>query len=357
MIDQKSILFSWILSAFLSIPLSQAAKDNQTDTQLRSKEDLRIMFYNVENLFDTFDDPAVDDEEFLPGGAKSWTYYRYKEKLNNLAKTIIAVGGWEPPDLIGLSEIENFQVLLDLTNETPLKSFGYQIIHENSMDSRGIDVALLYLPEKVKKLKHKSIRFGEGVGLQTRDILFTTFCFQDKDTFSIYVNHWSSRYGGKEFTREKRMLAADVLKSHVTGELLNNPSSKLIILGDFNDEPDDESLHNILGAKSAKKASVSHGSQNEFLELYNLSFPDFQQGRGTLTYKEIDYTWFLFDQIIVTGTLLEGVGLKVKGQQCHIFSADWLLENGRPKRSYQGPIYKGGFSDHLPIFVDLYYKE
>lgn len=357
MVDQKSIVFSWIISAFIFISFDQViVQDGHTGSEYRGEDGLRIMFYNVENLFDTFDDPATRDEEFTPDGAKNWTYYRYKEKLNNLAKTIIAVGGWEPPDMIGLCEVENFQVLLDLTNDTPLKKFGYQVIHENSMDSRGIDVALLYRPEKLNTVSHQMIRFGVDEDIITRDILYVTFGFMDRDTLSVYINHWPSRYGGKEFTEVKRLLAANTLRAHIDDVILKKSASKIVVMGDFNDEPNDESLHDILKANLVKNAAISHDSLPESNELYNLSSADFQQGRGTLTFKEIDHTWFLFDQIIVTGTLLEGNGLQTVGMESHIFSADWLLENGRPNRTYQGPIYKGGFSDHLPIFLDLYYK-
>lgn len=316
---------------------------------------MRIIFYNLENLFDTFDDPATRDKEFTPDGAKNWIYYRYKEKL--IILPIIAVGGWEPPDMIGLCEVENFQVLLDLTSETPLKKFSYQVIHENSMDSRGIDVALRYRSEKLNKVSHQMIRFGVDEGIITRDIFFVTFGIMDKDMFSIYINHWPSCYGGKEFTEEKRLLPANTLRAHINDVILKNTASQIVIMGDFNDEPNDESLHDIIKANSVKHAAISHDSPLASNELYNLSSPDFQQGRRTLTSKEIDHTWFLFDQIIVTGTLLEGDGLQTMGMQSHIFSADWFLENGRPKRTYQGPIYAGGFSDHLPIFLDLYYKK
>jgi hypothetical protein len=126
------------------IPGAPAKNNCETDYNQQEETKLRIMFYNVENLFDTFDDPAVNDDEFTSGGGKRWSYYRYREKLNNIAKTIIAVGEWEPPVAVGLCEVENFQVLLDLITETPLKKFDYQMIHENSTDQCGMDNALLF---------------------------------------------------------------------------------------------------------------------------------------------------------------------------------------------------------------------
>lgn len=343
----KSTIISILLFAFHVHSIAQS-----TDflAASRGESGLRIMFYNVENLFDTFDDPSTNDEEFTRDGEKSWSYYRYKKKLNNIAKTIIAVGGWEPPDIIGLCEIENFQVLLDLTTETPLKKFGYQIIHDNSMDRRGIDNALIYLPGKLRKMHQQSIKIPTQNQYTTRDILYASFAFQETDTISLYVNHWPSRYGGKMFSEERRLLAASTLRSHADSILTINTASKLLVIVDFNDEPSDRSINEILNAKEVE-------SLTENYDLYNLSFPDYNQGEGTLVYKEIDYTWFLFDQIIVTPSLLNGYGLTVKGMKSNIFKAEWLMENGRPYRTYQGPIYKGGFSDHLPIFIDLYYKD
>lgn len=347
---QKHILITLIFFAFAQISFGQfAMMDAEFDPESRGDDGIRIMFYNVENLFDTFDDPAINDEEFTPGGEKSWSYYRYKEKLNNIAKTIIAVGGWEAPALIGLCEIENFQVLMDLTSETPLKKYGYQIVHENSADLRGIDVAILYRPGKLIKIDHKPIRIDDP-SLVTRDILYASFSFQQKDTIHFFVNHWPSRYGGKEFSEKKRVKVASVLRANVDSLYNSYTLPKILIMGDFNDEPSDQSLLVHLNAILA--ASVISPKQ-----LYNLMFQDFHYGRGTLTYKEIDYTWFLFDQMIISGAAINGQGLSTKGKKSVIFKSEWLLKNDRPFRTYQGPIYRGGFSDHLPIFLDMYYKD
>ena len=206
------------------------AQENYSNAQLESqgKNGLRVMFYNVENLFDTFDDPAINDDEFTPIGDKNWTYYRYRDKLNKTAKTIIAVGGWEPPDVIGLCEVENFQVLLDLTTETPLKKFGYQIVHENSKDSRGIDNALLSLPGKLNKIEHRAINVNLDKGKSTRDILYASFSFQEKDTTHFYVNHWPSRFGGKAFSEDKRIAAANSLKLSIDSLQKLNPENKVL---------------------------------------------------------------------------------------------------------------------------------
>lgn len=347
--NQKHILISWIFSAFATISFAQTTGSNsEFSPEPRGDKGIRIMFYNVENLFDTFDDPAINDDEFTAKGDKNWNYYRYKDKLNKIAKIIIAVGGWEAPALVGLCEIENFQVLMDLTAKTPLKKYGYQIVHQNSDDRRGIDVAILYRPEKLVKKHHKSMKIGDDTFV-TRDILYASFSTQQKDTLHFFVNHWPSRYGGKEFSAKKRVKVASVLKSKTDSLFRNNENPKIVIMGDFNDEPSDPSLASTLHA-------IPVTSPIEPEQLYNLTFQDYRSGKGTLVYKELDHTWFLFDQMIVSGAIVEGQGMLTKGKKNTIFKPDWLLKNGRPNRTYQGPIYRGGFSDHLPIFLDLYYK-
>lgn len=343
----KFISISWIFAVLSTVSIAQKIAVSKFNQEPRSDNEFRIMFYNVENLFDTFDDPFVDDDEFTKNGEKDWSFYRYQQKLNNLAKTIIAVGGWEPPEIIGLSEVENFQVLHDLVTQTPLKPFNYQIIHENSNDARGIDNALIYRSGKINKILHHPIGIPD---LNTRDILYVVLSYRTLDTIHLFVNHWPSRYGGKDFTEHKRMLVAKKLRQSVDSLFRPDRNDKIVIIGDFNDEPNDISL-----VKELKALSLENGLDDH--QLYNLSFPDFKDGNGTLVYKQIDHTWFLFDQVIVSGSLISGDGLQVKELKNHIFKVDWLLKNERPNRSYQGPIYRGGFSDHLPIFIDLHYKK
>jgi len=322
---------------------SQSAASN-------APREYRVMFYNLENLFDTYDDPLTLDDEFTPDGAKSWSYYRYQKKLNAIAKVIIAVGEWNPPAAIGLCEVENFQVLLDLTTKTPLKSLGYQIIHENSNDSRGIDVAMLYRPEVAQRIDHVSVSL-KNADWTTRDILLARLFFlQTGDTVHFFVNHWTSRYGGKEQTEPRRHKIAHLLRHSVDSLQSINPSAKMLIMGDFNDEPVDKSLQEVLRAFPTDDPIDAR-------QLYNLAYADSRIGKGTLVFKEINNTWFLFDQIMVSGSLIDGAGLIIKGRKLNIFGPRWILKDQKPFRTYQGPIYKGGFSDHLPIFIDLYLNE
>lgn len=340
----QAIIITLLFSSGISLDLT-AQVTNSTETP-----EHRIMFYNLENLFDTYDDPHTSDEEFTPDGLKSWSYYRYQKKLNDLAKVIIALGEWNPPAVIGVCEVENFQVLLDLTTKTPLESFGYQIIHENSSDPRGIDVALLYRSELAKRIDHVSIRLKD-TDFKTRDILLARLFFpQTEDTIHVFVNHWPSRYGGKEQTEPKRFEIAHLLRHHVDSLQIIDPEIKILVMGDLNDEPTDKSLKEILNALPADKSIDQH-------QLYNLCFDAYRSGKGTLVFKEINNTWFLFDQIIVSGSLIDGEGFIVKGRKIAIFDPPWILNDEKPFRTYQGPIYKGGFSDHLPIFIDLYQDE
>ena len=340
----RLVLAALIWAGISPVAMAQQAVELQHADQEKVS---RVMFYNLENLFDTYDDPLTNDDEFTPDGAKRWTNYRYQKKLLDLAKVIIASGEWSVPHIIGLCEVENFQVLLDLVNKTPLKSYNYQIIHENSPDDRGIDVAMLYLPDFVKKLSHHTIAIETGGAWKTRDILASAMVLNMTDTIHFFVNHWPSRYGGRERTESKRLITARTLKYHVDSLFSIRGNTKIVVMGDFNDEATDKSLLNVLQAIPLSD-SISENA------LYNLSFPDLKSGLGTLVFKEINHTWFLFDQIIISGSLISNTGIRVKNKKSTIFKQPWLLREGRPFRTYQGPIYKGGFSDHLPVFIDLH---
>jgi endonuclease/exonuclease/phosphatase family metal-dependent hydrolase len=205
-------------------------------------------------------------------------------------------------------------------------------------------------PDKLRKIEHRNIAINQDGVSATRDILYASFAVLELDTVHFFINHWPSRFGGKEFTKHKRSAAAQVLKSKIDSLQKQKPAAKVLITGDFNDEPSDESIREILQA-------LPYQNNAKATELYNLSFPDYRKGAGTIVYKEIDHTWFLFDQIIVSGTLVAANGLMIVEKKNHIFKAEWLLKDDRPYRTYQGPIYLGGFSDHLPIFIDLHYKD
>ena len=313
---------------------------------------LRIMFYNVENLFHPEDDSLKKDEEFTPEGLRHWSFYRYHQKLNRIAQNIIAIGEWEPPAIVGLCEIENKRCLEDLIYLTPLKTFGYEIIHQESPDQRGIDVALLYRPDFFEPLATKFIPivFPEDRH-PTRDILYVEG-MANKDTLHCFVNHWPSRYGGQLESAPKRNHAAQILKMCFDSIQSSNPAAAIIALGDFNDSPSDHSMADILMAL-ADTTSITND------HLINLT-GQFEGKTGTNKYQ---HQWHVLDQCIVNQNLLDSTqALYTSFSQIHIFKPKWLLTDEsdgfgqKPFRTYSGFKYIDGYSDHLPIYVDLFFR-
>ena len=346
-LSKPCIIFVLILFSVLS-HLDSAVHGQEVP----GRGDFRIMFYNVENFFDNENDSLTLDDEFLPDGARHWTNYKYRKKLNNIYKVIVAVGGWEPPEIVGLCEVENESVLEDLVNKTPLAKYEYKIIHKESPDQRGIDVALLYRKNKFNILQTSFIPIIRGnISLNTRDILFVKGVTGTKDTLNIFVNHWASRYSGKIESAKKRNFIAAVLRQHIDSIFAMDMHTNIIIMGDFNDEPLDESVLRILNTKT-DLSEIIPGS------LYNLSYV-FRNDKkiGSIKYKG---TWLMFDQFIVSASLLQRDNqLYLESANIHLFSPDFLLEEDntyygfKPYRTYYGYRYQGGFSDHLPVYIDL----
>ena len=316
----------------------------------RNDNRFRMVFYNVENLFDYFDDSTTIDEEFLPRGGRYWGKKRYQDKQNKIAKTIIAMGGWEPPALIGLCEIENLYVLEGLTRFTQLKSVGYEIVHKDSPDRRGIDVAVLYRPEKFKLLnyEHYPLRFPFDPDSRTREILHVVGELNNGDTLHYFVNHWPSKFGGAFETEPKRIFAAEFLRQKVDSLISLNADARIVLTGDFNDEPEEESMTEGLGTVEETQA-MDKG------DLHNLMFP-LRYSTGTHSFQN---KWSIIDQFIVVGNMFEEEAItQVIPGSVQIFDMPWLIMEGatgakRPFRTYQGPKYVGGYSDHLPILLDL----
>jgi endonuclease/exonuclease/phosphatase family metal-dependent hydrolase len=342
--------FFYATAGFLVILLSCFTPHERKKQPVLSNElQYRIVFYNTENFFDTRNDSLTADDEFTPAGGRHWNYSKYKSKLNNLYKIFIALGNWNPPDLIGICEVENKQVLTDLVNYTPLSKYNYRIIHENSPDKRGIDVAILYNSDRIKVLQSRYFGIGKA-GLFTRDILYCN-ALLGEDTCHFLINHWPSRSGGQLETEPDRLAAATRLRSIADSLFHVYRKSKILIMGDFNDEPWDMTLSQILQAKTDTRNAHSD-------YLYNLSrAPESGKIKGTVKFRG---EWTLFDQVIASGSLLaSSKGLHVQPADYHIFSESFLLEpdeqyNGfKPFRTYNGYKFQGGFSDHLPVYVDL----
>ncbi len=306
-------------------------------------------FYNVENLFDTIDDPNIADEKYLPDSKVAWNTERYLHKLDNMSKVMKSIDTAGFPAMFGLCEVENIDVVRDLVNHTSLKKAGYYIIHKDSPDGRGIDVALLYNPEVFTPINVSYIvpNFPTEPELTTRDILYTKGVINKTDTLHVFINHWVSRWGGQEKTEPMRIQIAKTIKG-LTDSILNmQPNANIIIAGDLNDNPTDISIFNTLEAKEVL-------DKPDDKTLYNLSIRQFKEGNGSLYYK----SWDMFDQIIVSTSMLTGKnGLKVNSPDQIVFKEDWMLYQpkkgpARPSRTSAGRYY-GGYSDHLPVMVSI----
>jgi hypothetical protein len=338
---KNKILFIFYIQ-FVFVSLLPAQQNNNNYS---------LLFYNVENLFDTKDNPLTDDDNFTPEGDLHWTHKRLNNKLLNISKVIISAGGWSSPDLVVLAEIENRYVLEKLINDTPLRSFSYKIIHKESPDSRGIDIGLIYNSEIFYPINYQyyPITLNDDT-LDSREILYVSGILHEKDTIHVFGNHWPSRYSGLLETKPLRKAAASLLRNKVNelNTMFNAP--KIIIVGDFNDNPDDESISKILAAKRIEENISTN-------QLYNLFFDFNRAEQGTLKYQS---QWFLFDQIIVSGSLLKSdFGIYTTPEYAKVVKLPFLLEDDekfggqKPFRTYYGYTYQGGFSDHLPVLLQL----
>jgi hypothetical protein len=340
--------FFYLSFFFLLVSLSFI---NGQETKLEKRGDVRIMFYNTENFFDTIDNPLKEDNDFLPGSKLKWDKWRYNKKVQHIYQSIAAVGEMRPPEIIGFSEIETRKVLSDLVYHTPLEKYNYKIIHKDSPDQRGIDVALIYRADIIKCLDTSfiSIRFPGNSKKTTRDILYFKALING-DTLNIFINHWPSRRGGQKKSEPARNYVAGVLKQKIDLLLKSNPKAKILITGDFNDEPDNISLSEILAAQKSFE-NIQPGS------LYNLSWR-IKDSCLCGTYRMGNY-WDMLDQFIVSGSILMKGRITASKSSNHIGNFSFLLVEDKkyggykPFRTYQGPAYKGGFSDHLPVYIDL----
>jgi len=312
----------------------------------------RVMFYNVENLYDTVNDPKIDDEEFLPGSESNWTPERLTSKLNHIAEVINALGKEQLPDVVGFAEIENRRVLDYLLTTTDLKKNGYSIIHFDSPDKRGIDVGLIYRTSRFSVVKSTiyPVIFSGDMDKPTRDILYVKGNLPNKAPLHIFVNHWPSRSGGEAETEAKRLQAAKTVKRVCDSIQFNDKDANILLVGDFNDYPDNKSMTEILKA-SGDTTNLSSG-------LFNLMA--WQKGgeNGSHQYKG---EWGFLDQVILSQSIMKGnQHIKTWFSQAHVFKPDFLIEknekfnNYQPKRTYGGKKYLGGYSDHLPVYVDLF---
>lgn len=307
-----------------------------------------VAFYNVENLFDTEDDPKTFDEDFTPNGKQKWTTERYEQKVKKIAKVISLIGDKDGAEIIGLCEIENEKVLKDLINDPLLKKQGYKYVHYDSPDERGIDVALLYKESVFEVTFSKNYEAKLPDRDKTRDVLLVSGKLEGEE-INIIVNHWSSKGEGEEESAPKRMISALVARKIVDDLEAKNPNAKILLMGDFNDEPFNESITKGLQAIDA--------SQLKGKQLFNTMAALEKQGKGTYNYRG---DWNMLDQIIINKGLFKAKK-QTKGWQYldgTIFDEEFLKETsgkfkGNPFRTFVGTKYLGGTSDHFPIYVHL----
>lgn len=311
---------------------------------------LLVMFWNVENYFDTYDNPSTTDEEFTPTGDNRWGRARFEKKRDDIAKTILLAADHygDLPALIGLAEVENAFVLQELLEETPLARTQYKYLHKDSPDSRGIDVALLYREELFTPLETKYI----GFSFPTRDVLYTKGVVNGLDTLHVMVNHWPSKRGNEESSGRKREYVS-LKVSHVVDSILQrNPAANIVLMGDFNDTPASSPLKNL--GQLTNLAKWADGAE------------------GSYKYRE---SWSMIDQFLVSENLIkEESSIKEKNEAFRpqwiythrnmeifapeaLFAEDATYMGVKPKRTYSGPRYLGGISDHLPVVFKLYKGE
>jgi len=307
---------------------------------------VRLMFYNAENLFDISDDPVTEDDEFLPGGLRRWNSIRYSKKISSLYKTIVAAGEWDPPAIVSLYEIENRNVLEDLIYGTNLAKYEYGILHEDSPDPRGIDVCLIYRKDLVAipDSRYFIPKDSGDIPFRTRSVLYAK-CIILGDTIHLFINHWPSRRGGVLAGEEQRQKIAEMLKEKADSIFFTEGTdTEIIFAGDFNAVPEDEVISSL--TKKYKSG----------LTMVNLS-DALNIGSGTYRYQG---TWEMIDQVLVSEGLLKGNrGFVTESGSLKIFMAGFLLREDpiypghSPYSTYHGYKYQGGYSDHLPVLLDL----
>ncbi|MDD2962490.1 MAG: endonuclease [Bacteroidales bacterium] len=340
----------WLVILAFSLWVTILQGQNHPDTSF-----VKVMFYNFENLFDPEDDSLTNDDEFTPTGSRYYTKTKMYRKINNIARVVLAVGKGRMPGIVGACEVENRKVLEKLVRYSALQKFGYKIVHFDSPDSRGIDVALLYRPESYRVVYSRPVAVSyDSSGLRrTRDILYTKGVLAGGDTLHVFVNHWPSRYGGVQSTIERRMQVAGVLRRLTDSVCSLEPGSMVLIMGDLNDDPDDPSVKETLGAVFPESNLVG-----DECRLVNLMWECLKPGsEGTLKHQN---RWNVFDQMLVPSAMINGRSRwQVRGGKANVLRDEFLFEpdetwGGRKLfRTYVGLKYSGGYSDHLPVYLDL----
>ncbi len=338
----KILILTFIFSMIFSTSFAQ-----KNEFKIRC-----IGFYNLENLFDTIDSPDTHDSEFLPNGKKVWNTEKYMKKLDNMATVISQIGDEYVkggPHVLGVSEIENRSVLEDLIKMPQLKQSNYDVIHYESPDERGVDVGLLYRKDYFTVIKTSShvLKFDFDPTDETRAQLLVTGLLNG-DTVHLMVNHWPSRGGGELESRPKRNAAGNQSRMLADSLLKINPNAKIIVMGDLNDNPDNESVKKHLNA--ADKIEKLKGN-----EFYNPYYNVYKKGVGTTAYRD---AWSVFDQLVFSQGLISKDKTTLTYWKSNIFRKNFIIEDegqfkGYPKRTFSFDRFQNGYSDHFPVYMFL----
>ena len=334
----KILLFSLIISVNYLAGCVQKSNEHS----------IAVAFYNCENFFDPADNPAKDDEDFTPDGKYHYTQKIYEQKLHNIATVIQSMDGADGPVIIGLAEVENSTVLNDLVHQQEISRRGYKYEWYDGPDPRGINVAMLYNPKHFSVLHSEPLHVDltvTGEASKTRDVLHV-FGILEGDTVHVFINHWPSRRGSEDESGPKRAIAARVNRDAINVLMQQNPNTKVILMGDFNDNPTDNSITGILGANGDEQQVAVSGLFDPWANIY-------QAGNGTESFK---HTWNLFDQIIISGSFLKNGNNKIRYERAQIFRPDFITDHfkgneGEPHRSFVGTHWINGYSDHFPVMM------
>lgn len=310
-----------------------------------------VGFYNVENLFDTIDDPLKNDEQFLPDGDYRWGSARYEAKLKSLSKVIAEMARLEGGLVVlGVSEIENEQVLLDLAATELLKPYRLSVCHHESPDRRGVDVAFFYDASRFKILSTRAFPtiVPNNPDFITRDQWLMTGILDGVDTLDIVVNHWPSKSGGEKRSLPGRIAAGQLGRRIADSVLHSRPNAKFIYMGDLNDNPTSKCIIAEMNTKTKPENLTQY-------DLYNPMWKLFRDGLGSYAYRD---SWEMLDNIIISGGLVNAVPGTYKFRSAHIFRKDYLFTKSGsymdyPYRTFAGGNYQGGYSDHLPVYIVL----
>ncbi|OCB77411.1 endonuclease [Flavobacterium crassostreae] len=317
-----------------------------------------VAFYNLENLFDTIANPATNDQEWTPEGKKHWNSQKYRQKLANLSSVILDIGSLEnknAPTLLGCCEIENRTVLEDLIHQPLLQHLDYGIIHFDSPDKRGIDVALMYqkkffrptsyanIPLYIYKNQPKTDPISPK-RVFTRDQLLISGFLED-EPIHIIVNHWPSRSGGQKRSSPYREAAGRLNRKIIDSLQHLNPHAKIITLGDLNDGPTNQSIKKGVGASGNKQHTAAQGIYNPFENMA-------KRGLGTIAYRD---SWDIFDQIMLSEPFINQNYSGYQYWKAGIYNKPFLVQQtgkykGYPKRNSAGQV---GYSDHFPVYLYL----